>query len=235
MSEEVVTFEGGKYTDDVRTCIYELLSLNVGVKNVAPIIRCVFKNIAHKSIDRLPSYGLTCNMTVEALTIAQAQLGKKLIEADGCSTLQTDRTTKYGVHYGAYDVHVLPPSDEVNSSSHSTSHDGPQTYTLGVRHVFSGSAQDTIDTFKDIISDIDSVRELLGESAASGKILYKLKNTMSDRHSAKKLFAELLHEYRAKILPEIAENWSTMTSLEQENLTNMNNFFCGLQLFNWIS
>lgn len=98
LSEEVVTFEGGKYTDDVRTCIYELLSLNVGVKNVAPIIRCVFKNIAHKSVDRLPSYGLTCQMIVEALTIAQAQLGEKLLEADGYSTLQTDGTTKYGVH-----------------------------------------------------------------------------------------------------------------------------------------
>lgn len=40
LSKEVVTFEGGKYTDDIKTCIYELLSLNVGVKNVAPIIRC---------------------------------------------------------------------------------------------------------------------------------------------------------------------------------------------------
>ena len=28
---EITTFENGKYTDDVRTCIYELLSLNVGV------------------------------------------------------------------------------------------------------------------------------------------------------------------------------------------------------------
>ena len=87
LSEEVVTFEGGKYTDDVRTCIYELLSLNVGVKNVAPIIRCVFKNIAHKSVNGLPSYGLTCQMIVEALTLAQVQLGEKLTEASGCSTL----------------------------------------------------------------------------------------------------------------------------------------------------
>lgn len=37
---EVHTFEGGRFTNDVRACIYEL-SLNVGVRNVAPIIRCV--------------------------------------------------------------------------------------------------------------------------------------------------------------------------------------------------
>ena len=42
MSEsDISTFEDGKYTDDVRVCVYELLSLNVGVRNVAPIIRCV--------------------------------------------------------------------------------------------------------------------------------------------------------------------------------------------------
>ena len=51
MSESgISTFEDGKYTDDVRACVYELLSLNVGVRNVAPIIRCVLKNVAHMSV-----------------------------------------------------------------------------------------------------------------------------------------------------------------------------------------
>ena len=53
LSEEVFTFEGGKYTDNVRTCMYKLPSLNVGVKNIAPIIRCVFKNVAHKTSSKL--------------------------------------------------------------------------------------------------------------------------------------------------------------------------------------
>ena len=35
---EIITFENGKFTDDVRACIYELLSLNVGVKKIAPIV-----------------------------------------------------------------------------------------------------------------------------------------------------------------------------------------------------
>lgn len=80
LTAEIKTFEGGKYTDDIRTCIYELLSLNVGTHNVASIIKCVLKDLAHKSVDRLPSYGLTCQMLVECLTIAQAQLGEKLTE-----------------------------------------------------------------------------------------------------------------------------------------------------------
>ena len=44
-SDMISTFEGGKYTDDVRACVYELLSLNVGVSNIAPVIRCVLKSI----------------------------------------------------------------------------------------------------------------------------------------------------------------------------------------------
>ena len=49
-SEEIATFENGKYTDDVRACVYELLSLNVGVQNIAPVIRCALKNIAHRCL-----------------------------------------------------------------------------------------------------------------------------------------------------------------------------------------
>ena len=71
-SEEITTFESGRYTDDVRACIYELLSLNVGVRNIAPIIRCVLTKIAHKSVSRLPSYSLTCQMILESLTLVQA-------------------------------------------------------------------------------------------------------------------------------------------------------------------
>ena len=140
-SKEIATFEGGKYTDDVRTCVYELLSLSVGVCNIAPIIRCVLKNIAHKTVGRLPSHGLTCQMILESLTIAQAQLGEKLGEGEGESleyhTLQTDGTTKYGEHFGTYDVRT---SKQV-------------TYTLGLRHVFSGAAVDTLDTLKEILDD----------------------------------------------------------------------------------
>uniref|UniRef100_A0A1X7UCF4 Uncharacterized protein n=1 Tax=Amphimedon queenslandica TaxID=400682 RepID=A0A1X7UCF4_AMPQE len=51
---------------------------------------------------------------------------------------------------------------------------------------------------------------------------------MSDRHAAEKAFNELLCDFRADILPTVAENWSSMTDEEKEQLTRMNNFFCGL-------
>ena len=82
--------------------------------------------------------------------------------------------------------------------------------------MFSGSAQDTLDTLKEILADIDSVHNALGKCAPSAKIVLALKNTMSDRHAAEKL---ILHDYRAEILPKIAENWNDVAEPEREQLT----------------
>lgn len=210
---EFTTFENGKYTDDVRTCIYELLSLNVGVRNVAPIITSVLKNIAHKSVARLPSYGLTCQMLLESLTIVQAQLGDDLSQSVGFNTIQTDGTTKFGEHYATFDIQIP---------------DSNTTYSLGLRHVFSGAAHDTLETLKQILSDVDNVQLALGKEAVSSKVVAKIKNTMSDRHSAEKLFNEMLHDFRAQILPDVIENWEAMADIEKEQIIRMNNFFCGL-------
>ena len=126
-SDQIVTFEKGKFTNDVRACCYELLSLNVGVNNVKPVINAVLSNIAHKHVDRLPGRTLLCDMMIECLTIAQAQLGEELSkERENHFTLQTDGTTKYGAHFGTYDISTTDT-----------------TYSLGLRHVFSGSAQST--------------------------------------------------------------------------------------------
>ena len=77
--EEIVTFEKGKYTDDIHACCYELLSLNVGVKNVKPVINAVL-------VDRLPGRSVLRDMMIECLIVAHV-------------TLQTDGTTKFGKHF----------------------------------------------------------------------------------------------------------------------------------------
>ena len=56
----IQTFEKGKYSEDIRLCCYDLLSLNVGIRNVVPIIKSVMKNLAHQSVDRLPSNTARC-------------------------------------------------------------------------------------------------------------------------------------------------------------------------------
>lgn len=116
--------------------------------------------------------------------MAEMQLGEKLTEEGSDNLmLQTDGTTKFGQHYSTFDIAT----------------EGG-TYTLGLRHVFSGSAQDTLDTLKEILEDLDIVQDKLGGMKVSNTIVLKLKNTMSDRHAAEKLFNKLLADYRAEVL-----------------------------------
>ena len=75
---------------------------------------------------------------------------------------------------------------------------------LALDMFFSGSAVDTLETFKEILDDIDSVQQAIGKDAVSAKIVSRIKNTMSDRHSAEKHFNELLHNYSADLLPTVA-------------------------------
>lgn len=145
--------------------MYELLSLNVGYCNISLIIKCVLENVVHKKAEQIPSHGLVCNIMLQSLAIVQAQLGQELLESD---TLQTDGTRKFRQHYAACDIRV--PENT--------------TYVLGIRHVFSGSSGTTLDTFKEILDDIETVQNQLGKSAVSNTIVSKIKNTMSDRHSA---------------------------------------------------
>lgn len=153
-------------------------------------------------------------MILESLTIVQAQLGDQLSQSS-YNTLQTDGTTKFGEHYATYDVST------VNSGSICT-------YDLGLWHIFSGSAEDTLGTLKEILDDIDSIHTALGKDTASAAIVAKLKNTMSDRDSAEKLFNDMLHDFRADVLPTVVENWSQIAEQDRKQITRMNNFFCGL-------
>ena len=52
-------------------------SNSVAVINVKPVINAVLSNIAHKHVDRLPGRTVLCDMMIECLTIAQAQLGEE--------------------------------------------------------------------------------------------------------------------------------------------------------------
>ena len=210
-STDIVTFEHGKYTDDIRTCCYELLSLNVGIRNVVPVIKAVLENLMEKIFDRLPSKALLCNMIVECLTLAQAQVGEGLSGEDKHNfTIQTDGTSKYA---------ALQYVRCCNSRT---------TYTLGLRQVFSGSSQTTLDTLKEILDDLDVVQRELGCGDVAQRTVVKLKKLMSDRHAAEKLFNQMLAEYRAEILPEVYSGWSEFSEEDKDQLIRMNDFYCGL-------
>ena len=111
-NEDILSFSKGRYTDSIRSCCYELLSLIVGVRNITPVIKSVLHKIAKRSVG---SKSTLCDMMLECLTVAQAQIGEELTSADkDYFTLHTDGTTKYGEHFGTYGRKNVSPW----SSSH---------------------------------------------------------------------------------------------------------------------
>ena len=202
------TITGGKFSDSIRQCCIELLSLNVGVRNVEPVIRSVLRNVAGVDVDRLPKYSTLVGMFSEMKVLAYQQLAEELTEYEH-TTLHSDGTTKFGHHYGSFQI-----STEKSA------------YTLGLMEMVSGSSKNSLDCLKEILSGIDKV----SSGDAGKKILAKIKNTMSDRHVVEKCFNTLLEEYRVEVLPCIIENWDELSDTERAKMSNMNSFFCGMHL-----
>ena len=133
--EEIVTFEDGKYTDEMRQCCMSLLSHNVGVNNVGKVIVDVLQ-LANKKPCRLPSVTLLKQMLIEGRAVSLAQLSELHEVSDG-NTLHYDGTTKKGRKYGSFQLS--------NTAGQ---------YTLSVNDLVSGSAEHTLDLLKQVVSEI---------------------------------------------------------------------------------
>ena len=92
--------------------------------------------------------------------------------------------------------------------------------------MLTGSAEVTLHTFRQIINDLSLVSGKKGSDA----VVAKIKNTMSDRHIVQKNFNTLLEDYRADILPSIIQDWDKLSASEQEHMSSLNNFFCGMHV-----
>ena len=79
-TRRVTLFKDGKYTDDLRICIMELLSYNVGILNVEPIIKSVL-NLSRVKYDRLPKHTTINEILIESRSISHMQLAETLSQA----------------------------------------------------------------------------------------------------------------------------------------------------------
>ena len=128
-----------KYLDSVRQCCIELLSLNVGVKQIEPVIRSVLQNVAAMDVDLLPAPSTLTNMLAEMKGLACQQLCEVLSQEENL-TLHSDGTSKYGMHYVGFQM-------STESSA----------YSLGLLEMITDSASQTLATLKQIMGDIELV------------------------------------------------------------------------------
>ena len=206
---EIKCFANGKYVSDIRGVYQELVGMGVSAGKVQEIVRSVLEGLG-KSVDRLPGATLAKMMAYECRSLAWMQLNEVMNESENV-TLMSDGTSKYGHHYGAFDVRTS---------------DG-DVYMLGMRDVASGDSESTLKLLLDVLGDVASVSK--GELHETvDKMLVNVKNTMSDRAAAERKFGELLHEYRKKVVPSVVSGWGDMSGEERMNVERMNNFFCGM-------
>ena len=93
----------------------ELLTYNVGVLKVEPILRSIFKLI-NIECDLLPQHTTINEILIESRSLAHTQIAEVLTKTSE-NTLHSDGTTKQGHKYQSYQV---------------TTQDGPLTLGLQV-------------------------------------------------------------------------------------------------------
>ena len=180
---------------------------HVSCENVSNVIESVLK-LCDKKADKLPSVSTINNWSVERALITRRHISETCEKEN--TTLHTDEASKYGSKWGAF-----------------ATRDSEGNYMLlGLRDMATKSSNDTLDTFKEILSDVNAASD--SETDVGKKILSNIKNTMSDRASTETKFNELLKDFRESVLPDIVENYDNFNDESKQAVSSMNNFFCGL-------
>ena len=98
--------ENGHYNDTVRATYQDLVMMGVGINNIERFVRTVLTNFTNMNIECLPKATFARPMHTESRRLSQLQVAESLLKDydSSCRTLHTDGTSKFGKHYGTYDV-----------------------------------------------------------------------------------------------------------------------------------
>lgn len=95
-------------------------------------------------------------------------------------------------------------------------------YHLGLRQVFSGSAQTTLGTLVEILDDLDTVRSAIGSANSKAK-----EHNVGSTFCKKAIFSHAFR-FQSHHSSRHHSNWSALSEDEKEQFTRVNNLYCGL-------
>ena len=129
------------YNDTVRATYQDLVMMGVGINNIKKVVRTVLTNFTNMNIECLRKATFARLMYTESRRLSQLQVAESLLKDydSSCRTLHTDGTSKFGKHYGTYDVVT----------------DQGQTLIAGIREVSSGDTETQLNVLLDILSKIE--------------------------------------------------------------------------------
>ena len=158
-NEKLVVFDtdSNSYTPEFRQTVMKLISLNVATCNVNDVINTSL-NLVGKHLENCPSRKTVDTIVYEKVAISGAQVGE-MLQGGKNTTLYSDETKKIGKTYNTFLI-----TDE-----------NKNVYCLGFRDMCNKSSRTTLETFKEILSDISEVCSEDTENIGN-KILCNLKN-----------------------------------------------------------
>ena len=126
--KDIKCFANGRFTNEIQGVYQELFGMGVSAAKVRVIV-CGFG----ENVDHLPGVPFTKRMAYEFWALSWMQLSEVLDENESL-TLMSDGTSKYGHHFGAFDIRTSEGD----------------VYLLGLRDVASGDSESTRMDFQEI-------------------------------------------------------------------------------------
>ncbi|XP_053403190.1 uncharacterized protein LOC123534936 [Mercenaria mercenaria] len=171
--------KGKPYSGKLREIYYYLLSLNVGVRNIGPVIKKVL-TLVDWEVSGLPSVKTVCNFNTELGVLAKKQVNEKLKSSDNL-TVHRDATTKKGKHYYGMEI-----STET------------ETLTAGIKEVHNGKAETYVSTIDEIMNDIS----FCSDENSDHYFYNNVRNCMTDRCATEGKVNNLMKEKMSNDLNE---------------------------------
>ena len=161
MEGVIKTKENGQYTDAAKAGYKDLVMMGEDINNIEQVVHTVLTNFTDMNIECLPKPTIAGFMYTEFQRLSQLQVAEELLKdyENSSRTLHTDGTSKFGKHYGTYDVVT----------------DQGQTLTAGIREVSSGDTKTQLNVLIDIFSEIEESLQS-SEENVSNKIISSIKN-----------------------------------------------------------
>lgn len=212
---EIFDDTANSYTPVFRQVVMKLTDMNVATSKIIPVINESL-TLADKSLCKTPSRKTIENIVSEKVAVSQIQVGSQLRKKKH-TTMYSDETRKFGKTFNSF----LLSDDHKN------------IYMLGLREMSNKSSQTTLDTFKEILSDISDICDSSLENNEISHvyhILCNIRDFMTDRTKTNIAFTDLLVEYRKQVMPEVIDSWDSLSSVQKNACCKINNFFCGLHL-----
>lgn len=209
----VQTFKDRKYTKEIRMVYYELLSMNLSVRNCEKVIRAVLEKLTNIEVDRLPTKSVASRLMVESRILAQMQVADAMIEGQH-NVLHMDGTNYNFEEKGSFQV--VTPSG---------------SYTMSVEDMLSGEAECYLDTFRNVLHEMASL--LVEPEEVEVKVAHlvaSIKSLMTDRVVTNKSFCDQLKQWRENVLPLAIENYANLPDSEKSKIATINHVFCGLHV-----